>query len=102
MSSPRRRRTPTWLRKSRAGCGCLIVLAALGIAAAASLALPLSLFAMGPAAVVAITLTAVFGRYYLAAAFLALAIVVEIGRQWKLAATVRWLWRALQETMDGS
>lgn len=61
-----------------------------------------SIFAVGPAAVTALVLAVVFGSYHLAAGFLLLAVVVEVIRQWRLAKTIRDLWRALQDPMDGS
>jgi len=43
-----------------------------------------------------------FDNFYLAGAFLALAVVFEIVRQWRLSRRIQNLWRALQDPMDGS
>lgn len=60
------------------------------------------IFGVGPAGLAAIVLALVFRRPELAAAFLTLAIAVEVRRQWKLGRAIRDLVRALQDPMDGS
>jgi hypothetical protein len=62
----------------------------------------LVIFGPGPAALVALILGVGFDNLYLAGAFLALAVTVEVVRQWMLSRTVRDLWRALRDPMDGS
>lgn len=62
----------------------------------------LAIFGTGPAALVALVLGVGFDNLYLAAAFLALAVSVEVLRQWTLSRTIRDLWRALRDPMDGS
>jgi len=56
----------------------------------------------GWAAVVAVVLAVMFGHYYLAAGFLALGVVAEVVRQWRISRTIRGVWRALRDPMDGS
>lgn len=60
------------------------------------------IFGVGPAAVTGVVLTVVFKRPELAAVFLTLGIAVEIARQWKLSRTIRGLFKALEDPMDGS
>jgi hypothetical protein len=55
----------------------------------------------GWSAVVAVVLV-VSSQYYLAAASLALGVVFEVVRQWKLSKTIRRLWRELRDPIDGS
>jgi hypothetical protein len=49
-----------------------------------------------------VVLMMVFGNFYLAAGALVVGIGVEVIRQVRLASTIRRLWRALRDPMDGS
>lgn len=57
---------------------------------------------IGKALLGAVVLMMVFGNFYLAAGALVVGIGLEIVRQVRVASTIRRLWRALRDPMDGS